>query len=157
MEKVVKHGRGRPGQWWIPRPWKGLKAVWTWHLGTRVSGGLVSAGGMAGFHDLTRFFQLKPFYDSTRISTKTQETTQLLDMFSYVKWPTLKTLLTGMSWVMLPLLTTVFQLLSNLLDASVAGRIGPVMGSAPEAGKGLRYWPPRLEWAMSRMENCRFT
>lgn len=35
-----------------------------WHLGTWVSGGLVSAGGMLELDDLLALFQPKQFYDS---------------------------------------------------------------------------------------------
>lgn len=49
---------GCPGHWWIPPPWKGLKAVWLWHLGTWVKGGLGSAEGMAGLDDLMSFFPI---------------------------------------------------------------------------------------------------
>lgn len=37
-------GLASPGTGRSPHSWKDLRALWTWHLGTRVSGGLSSAG-----------------------------------------------------------------------------------------------------------------
>lgn len=45
-----------------PSP-EGFKALWMWHLGTRVCGGLGNAGGMAGVSNRKGLFQPKQFHD----------------------------------------------------------------------------------------------
>ena len=49
-------GRGCPGQWWSPHPWKGSKNVWMWHFGIWFSrhGGV---GLTVGLDDLRGLFQ----------------------------------------------------------------------------------------------------
>lgn len=45
------------------QPWCYLEAVWTWHLGTWVSGGLGTAGGTVGLDDLRGLLQALQFCD----------------------------------------------------------------------------------------------
>lgn len=52
-----------PGLWWSPHPWRDLKAMCMWHLGTWISGDLGSAGAVVGLHYLGNLFQLKWFCD----------------------------------------------------------------------------------------------
>lgn len=44
-----------------PYPWTDLTAVWMWHLGTQVGGGLGSAERMAGLGVLRGLSQPKQF------------------------------------------------------------------------------------------------
>ena len=52
-------GIGCTGKWWSRCPWRCLKDVWMWHLGTWFSGGLGRVGLMVGLNDLKGLFQPK--------------------------------------------------------------------------------------------------
>ena len=56
LEERSGVGPGCPGQWGSPRPWRGSKTVWMWHLGTGFSrrGGV---GVTVGLDDLRGCFQ----------------------------------------------------------------------------------------------------
>lgn len=60
-ESLVKCWLRLSGQCWSPHPWGDLKAMWMWHLGTWVSGGLGSAGLKIGLDDLRGLVQPKWF------------------------------------------------------------------------------------------------
>lgn len=49
-KRVVKHWKGCPEKGLSHQPWRGLKDVYVWHLGTQFSGGLGSAGLMVGLN-----------------------------------------------------------------------------------------------------------
>lgn len=52
ISKTSSIGTGVPGKFWSPPPWKDLKEVQMWQLGTWFSGGLDRAGLTAGLSDL---------------------------------------------------------------------------------------------------------
>ena len=52
--------------WWSHHPWRGLKGLWSWCLGTGLGGGVGSVGRTVGLDDLKGLFQRKwGFRDST--------------------------------------------------------------------------------------------
>lgn len=54
---------GYPGQWWTPHPWRELKSLWIWYLGTWISDGFGTPGRMVGLDDLRGLFQPRQYSD----------------------------------------------------------------------------------------------
>jgi len=57
LKGLSSSGTGCPGQWWSHHPWRYLKDVQAWCLGTWFSGGLGSVRLMVGLDDLKDLFQ----------------------------------------------------------------------------------------------------
>ena len=55
---VAKHWNRLPGKWLSHHPWRCLKDVWMWCLGTWFSGGLGSVRLMVGLNDFRVCFNL---------------------------------------------------------------------------------------------------
>ena len=59
LEGLSSTGTGCPERWWSHHPWRYLKDVYTWCLGTWFSGGLGSVRFTVVLNDLKGLFQPK--------------------------------------------------------------------------------------------------
>jgi len=71
-ERISGIGTGCPGKWLSHHPWRYLKDVEMWCLGTWFSGGLNSARLMIGLDDFKSLFQPKRFYYSMILVSNVQ-------------------------------------------------------------------------------------